>query len=249
MGLLKGFVMSLGMFSIIPVPKNNWNDKYIPWVIPSLPLVGILIGLIWYALAFGLKQFSVPPLLHGATALFIPFILSGFIHADGYMDTADAVYSRRDLAEKKRILKDPNVGAFAVIAIVGIILFQFCAVQTILNAEKALLIFAFIPAISRCVAGIAMLNLKPVFETGYNASLKDNTKRRHSIFICLLAAIILLTAWFTLGLTALALLIGALFGILATIYLYRQFQGLSGDLCGCIITISEFAALLCIALI
>ena len=249
MGVLKGFMMSLGMFSILPVPKSSWNERYMPLLIPSLPLVGIVIGFIWYGLAFGLAKTSVPLLIQSTVILFTPFVLSGFIHTDGYMDTADAVFSRRDLAEKKRILKDPNVGVFAVFAIVVLLLFQFSAVHTILSAQKELLVFAFIPAISRCVAGIAMLNLKPVFETGYNAMLRTNTKKQHTIFICVLACIILLTAWFILGLSSLPLSIGVLFGILATAYLYRQFFGLSGDLCGCIITISECAALLCMALV
>jgi len=56
MNLIKGFIMSLGMFSIIPVPKNSWNDKYMALVIPNLPLVGVLIGLLWYGLAYALSR-------------------------------------------------------------------------------------------------------------------------------------------------------------------------------------------------
>ena len=249
MGLFKGFVMSLGMFSILPVPKRSWDDKHMHLVIPSLPLVGILIGLAWYGLAILLAKLSVPLLIQCAVLLFAPFILTGFIHADGYMDTADAIFSRRDLAEKKRILKDPNVGAFAVIAIIGLLMFQFIAIHTVISAQKEPLIFVFIPAISRCAAGIAMLNLKPVFETGYYAMLRNGTKMRHTIFICLFSALILFVAWFFFAASALVLLAGAVFGIITAAYLYKQFKGLSGDLCGCIITITEFAALFCMALI
>jgi len=165
------------------------------------------------------------------------------------MDTADAVFSRRNLEEKKRILKDPHMGAFAVIAIIVILLFQFSAVYTILGSQKNVLAFIFIPVISRCTAGIAMLNLKPVFDTGYAVSFRRNSKPRHTVFICILAASCFLASWFVIGIAALALLAGALTGIIVTIYLYKQFQGISGDLSGSIITVSEFAALLCMALL
>ena len=164
------------------------------------------------------------------------------------MDTADAVFSRRSIDEKKRILKDPHIGAFAVIALVGLILFQFGAVYTIVESQKDLLIFILIPVVSRCIAGITALRLKPIFETGYIKSYKQGTKIGHTVFICILIALCGTVAWLLLGITALPLLAAVAAGIITACYLYKQFQGISGDLSGCIITVSEFAALLCMAL-
>ena len=247
--MIKGFIMSLGMFSIIPVPKNSWNEKHMPMVIPNLPLVGMLTGLIWYGLAHLLTMLETPPLIESSIVLIAPFILTGFIHADGFMDVSDALFSRRDIETKKKILKDSNVGAFAVAAIIGLTLFQYSAIYTILDAQKPLTTLAFIPAASRCAPGIAILTLKPIFETGYAATFKNDAKPRHTVFICVLTAMILTAAWLALGTTALPLLAGIIMGLIATAYLYRQFKGMSGDLSGCIITISEFTALLCMALI
>ena len=249
MSMIKGFIMSLGMFSIIPVPKNSWNEKHMPMVIPNLPLVGMLTGLIWYGLARLLTMLGTPPLIESSIILIAPFFLTGFIHTDGYMDVADALFSRRDIEAKKKILKDSNVGAFAVVAIIGLILFQFSAIYTILDAQKTLMTLAFIPAVSRCAPGIAILTLKPIFDTGYAATFKSNAKPRHTILICVLTAMILTAAWLTLGTSALPLLAGIIMGLISTAYLYKQFQGMSGDLSGCIITVSELAALLCMALI
>jgi len=248
MSFIKGFIMSLGMFSIIPVPKKSWDDKYMQMVIPALPLVGALIGFLWYGLSFAVSSLPVPLMIKSIFILFTPFILSGFIHLDGYMDTADAVFSRRSLDEKKRILKDPQVGAFAVIALVGLMLFQFGAVYTIVESQKELLIFVLIPIVSRCIAAIAALRLKSVFETGYVKSYKQGTKIGHTVFICILMGLCGTIAWLMFGITALPLLAAVAAGIITACYLYNQFQGISGDLSGCIITISELAALLCMAL-
>ena len=249
MSFVKGFIMSLGMFSIFPVPKNNWQDNYMPMVIPSLPIVGAFIGIIWYGSTLILSKLTVPLPIQSVIVLFIPLILSGFIHADGYMDTLDAICSRKELEEKKKILKDAHTGAFAVIAIIGILLFQFCAVQTILDAQKKFAVFAFIPIMSRCVAGIAVLNLHPVFETGYSASFRKNAKPLHTVFICSLTIVMFIIALCFPGISVMPLLVEALAGLFVTAYVYMQFRGISGDLCGCIITISEFAALLSMALI
>jgi len=249
MSLIRGFIMSLGMYSIIPVPKGSWNDDYKPMVIPALPLVGAVLGALWYGAALALGRLTVPVLIQTAALLFIPFFLSGFIHTDGFMDTADAVFSRRSLEEKKRILKDPHAGAFAVIAAACLFIFQFCAVYSIIEAQKEYLTFAFIPVISRCVTGVAISTLKPAFETGYNAAFRNSARPRHVVFICVLTAASLAAAWLMPGVAALPLLAEVLAVVVVTAYLYRQFRGLSGDLCGSIITVGEFAALLCMALI
>jgi adenosylcobinamide-GDP ribazoletransferase len=249
MRFVKGFIMSLGMYSIIPVPGSSWNDKYMPLVIPSLPVVGALIGVIWYGLAVAVSTLPVPLMIKSVMILFIPFILTGFIHLDGYMDTADAVFSRRGIEEKKRILKDPHTGAFAVIALAGLLLTQFSAVYSAVESQKGLLIFAFIPVMSRCVAGIAALCIKPVFETGFIVSFKKNTKTGSTVFICLLLAACCAASWFTLGFAALPLLVAITAGVVTVRYLYRQFKGISGDLCGCVITISELTAMFCLAII
>ena len=271
MSWINGFVMSVGMFSIIPVPHKSWNDKYMPMVIPAMPFVGLLIGLVWYGSAYLLSISAAPATIQGAITLFIPLVLCGFIHADGYMDTADAVFSRRGADDKRRILKDPHTGAFAVVAIAGLLIIQFCSVYEIMDARRALTSFIYIPVMSRCVAGAAMLNMKPMFDTGFCAMFKKGARRGHKVFIYVTAsacvAAVLLTAFAPLltseapsvapGLSVTAallaalapILVTALAGIAAMAYLYRQFDGVSGDLCGCAITVGEFAGLLCAALI
>lgn len=248
-GTIKGFIMALGMFTIIPVPKNHWDDRHLAKVMPSLPLAGLIIGALWFAAAYALRLFAAPHMLSAAAVMFVPFILTGFIHLDGYMDTADAFFSRRGIDEKKRILKDPHTGAFAVIAVVGLALFTFAAVFSVFEGEKNLLQFILVPAVSRCIAGIFMLNSKPIFETGYHVTFKTGTKPRHTFFICAALAACLAAAQFVPCLNLWPLLAAAIAGAAVSAFLIKHFNGMSGDLCGCAITLSELAALVCAALI
>lgn len=90
----------------------------------------------------------------------VPWLVTGFMHLDGYMDVCDAVLSRRDLATRQRILKDSHCGAFAVICMVLLAMGQwslFLAAETV--SWLALLL---IPAATRACAGLAVLGLRPM---------------------------------------------------------------------------------------
>ena len=97
----------------------------------------------------------------------VPWLVTGFMHLDGYMDVCDAVLSRRDLPTRRRILKDSHCGAFAVICLVLLALGQW---SLFLSAEsivwQALLL---IPAAARACAGLAVLGLRPMDTSQYAA--------------------------------------------------------------------------------
>lgn len=241
----KALIMSVGMFSILPLPRNHWDERSLPWVLSWMPVVGALIGLAWYGVVYATPGMS--PSLRAAFVLLTPFVLSGFLHLDGFMDTADAVFSRRDLEERRRILKDSHVGAFAVISLVCLYLLQFCAIETILSNEKSSVIsFLFIPIVSRCVVGVLLLRMKPMSETGFAAMFQANTGYRH---LALPSAILIGVFSVALPFGNIAILLVEAFVAAATMfYLRRHFQGTSGDLCGCSIILGELSALLTLAL-
>ncbi len=239
--------MSVGMFSILPVPKNSWDERCLPWIIPWMPVVGGLIGIVWYAVARGTVDLPLP--IRSAVVLLTPFVLSGFLHLDGYMDTADAYFARRDLEEKRRILKDSHVGAFAVIALACLLLLQFCIVETMLAEKKSLIAFVFIPILSRCAAGLMLLHLKPMSASGFAAQFKRNVGKRHVLFLGAFLSIALAGALSSRGSVFLASAVVLFTGGSAMLYLANQFQGVSGDLCGCAITLSELSGLLAVSLI
>ena len=68
-----------------------------------------------------------------AVTLITPFILTGMLHLDGYMDVCDALLSRRDKQEKLRILKDPHTGAFAVISVIMLFILNFSTLHTVIS--------------------------------------------------------------------------------------------------------------------
>ncbi len=247
--LYNGFVMSLTMFSIIPAARR-WDDTAFCYVIPALPVVGAIIGGLWYGLSLLLARLEVPLMLSAALLLLFPLCISGFIHIDGFMDTTDAISSRAELAKKRAILKDSHVGAFAVIAIGCYLLLGFAAMVGFLESGESTLAFVTIPVLSRSLAGATLLNIKPISETGFGATFRQNTKPVHTAAVVAFgAAYVAVGAWIggaTVLLPLAALVAGGLF---SAVYTVRQLEGISGDLCGFIITVSELCALLALGIL
>lgn len=157
---LDGFSMAWGMFLAIPCPLRRWNEKAREKMLVCLPLVGLAVGGIWLGLYLLLRHAAIGGLYTFLMAA-LPWLVTGFMHLDGYMDVCDAVLSRRELATRQRILKDSHCGAFAVI---GMVLLALCQWSVFLSgsADESLWGLLLIPVATRACAGLAVLKLRPM---------------------------------------------------------------------------------------
>ena len=78
------------------------------------PVIGAVIGGL-LSLWICLTGDSTGSLFRASVAVLIPLIVTGGIHLDGLLDTADALSSYKTMEEKLEILKDSHTGAFAII--------------------------------------------------------------------------------------------------------------------------------------
>jgi adenosylcobinamide-GDP ribazoletransferase len=182
--------------------------------------------------------------------MLLPFFLTGFLHLDGFMDTCDAILSRRPLPEKLRILKDSAVGSFAVISLASLFALQYSAVFTLLDNKAPLAVLIFIPVISRVSAAAALLWFPVLPQSSYGAFFRQNTDYRHKIaLIAILAAAVagaaLTTGFFGIAVAFAELIVFALAALSAV----RELGGISGDLSGYALTIAEVGAVFAAALI
>ena len=119
-----GLLMCWGNFCYIPGPKK-WDEEARPYMLAWLPTVGFIMGLIWGAFGILGTSFMLPYMACAAVLTWIPFVISGFIHVDGFMDVNDALMSRGDLTKKRAILKDSRCGTFAIVSFVFLVLIEF----------------------------------------------------------------------------------------------------------------------------
>ena len=146
---LHAYAMCQSMFCAIPCPWNIWDEDARKHMLLFLPVVGLVIGLLWWGISWVLGVLGVPDLIRALVLCAYPFLCTGFIHLDGFMDVTDAVKSCRDLPRRREILKDSHVGSFAVIGCVLLMLAQFSFFACVPSGAD-LRILIFIPVVSRC---------------------------------------------------------------------------------------------------
>ena len=242
---LHAFAMCQSMFCAIPFPGNIWDEEARDKMLLFLPIVGLEIGAIWAALAWLCQLLNLPTLVTGQILCAYPYIVTGFIHLDGYMDVTDAVKSWRDLERRREILKDSHVGSFAVIGIVLLVLAQF-AFAASAPTDANYLILIFIPAVSRCGSALAVTALKPMSTSQYAEQKKPKS---HIVVLTIMLVVFLAAGFLLCGKYGFAL-VGCMAGYgLALRRAYKSLDGMNGDVAGYALTIGELCAVAVYALI
>lgn len=243
--LLHGFFMCQSMFCSIPCPCKIWDEDAREIMLQWLPAIGLEIGLIWFFLGWVCRMLGVQDMISGLVLAVFPYLATGFIHLDGFMDVTDAVKSCRSLERRREILKDSHVGSFAVIGVCLLLLAQF-AFCTAFPKTADLRVLILIPAVSRCCSVLAVTVLPKM-----NTSQYINSKKKTvTVLIPVLTMLVLAAAGFAIsGKYGLALP-GACVGYaLALRRAYRSLEGMNGDISGYSQTISELTAVAVLALI
>ena len=112
--MLRSLCSAFLMYSRIPVPKVEWKEENRRYALGFFPLIGAVIGgllILWRIICdrLGIGQF-----LFAAGAVFLPVLVTGGIHLDGFCDVCDARASYADRAKRLEIMSDPHIGSFAV---------------------------------------------------------------------------------------------------------------------------------------
>lgn len=232
---LKALGMCQSMFCAIPCFWHGWDERARGKMLLCLPFVGLEIGLLWWGA--GILSRFLSPLLGAAVLAFFPWIATGALHLDGFLDVVDAVRSCRNLERRREILKDSHVGAFAVIGCMLLGISQYAACASLGSAPLGLLVW--IPAVSRCCSVLAVSGLAPMQTSQYAG---QTHKPGDLVFP---AAVLLLLLGSCAALYRLWALV--LLGELAVYALvlrrsYRALGGMNGDISGYCLTLSELAA-------
>lgn len=235
------FFMAFGMFTAIPCPYRPWDDNARPYMILFFPVIGVLLGAIWMGCGYLAAFLGLPRLITAVVLTLLPYLLTGFLHLDGYMDVSDAILSRRDLPERQRILKDSHVGSFAVIMLAALFLTGF-GVFASASEHTDFRLLLFLPAAVRANAGIAISVLRPMSTSQYSGNYRSSVRLSHIlvlILLFLLSAVggLLLCGWRGI----LTVFVGGAAYWLAAIWGYRNLDGMNGDISGFSLVLGELA--------
>lgn len=233
------FVMTQSMFCSLPFPCRKWDEEARPYMLLFLPVVGLEIGLLWLAAHFVLGYFHMPGMMYGLVMCAVPYLISGFIHLDGFLDVTDAISSWKTLEQRRAILKDSNVGAFAVIWCVVLVLAGFACFSSI-PVDTDGLCLVLVPVVSRCCSSIAVMRLKPMTTSQYSGS--QTYPKWPSVVLMIVLVICLILGFVLFGKYGFTLLGGLIGYLVALLRSYRLLDGVNGDVSGFCLTISELCA-------
>ncbi|TCP55786.1 cobalamin-5'-phosphate synthase [Tumebacillus sp. BK434] len=113
---LDAFWHALAFLTRFPVPKQLEAGAW-PHSPPMYPLAGAVLGSV-LALAAFLLQDHLPSMVLAMLLVTVWVYLTGGLHLDGLMDTADGFGSQRPRERVLEIMKDSRVGAMGVLAAV-----------------------------------------------------------------------------------------------------------------------------------
>ena len=237
---MNGFLGAVSFLTRVPTGTGARRPEELAAFVPWFPVVGAGVGLAVAAVYAGAGEL-LPPLPAASLAVVAGICLTGAFHEDGLGDTADAFVGHHDRDSTVRILKDPRLGTFGVLAVAASLLLRAGAVAALAPAA-ALAALPAAHALSRAAAVAAMTALPTAGETGLGASYALALSRRRALAGAAAGLAVALALLGVAGLWAAAAagLAAVALGRLAV----RRIGGLTGDVLGAVQQLGEIATLL-----
>ena len=226
------------------LPAWPWPQPRFERIARFAPLIGLLLGLL-QALVWLWLQGRVPPAAQVALVLALGMALSGGLHLDGVMDTADGLAAGDRCLEA---MEDSRVGASGVQAMLLLVLLRGAALLCLgVSAPAALIWGGFWSRVSPLVAMDRFPYLKPDGGTAafHRAHWRGLVREGRPALLALILLLMLMAPGGGWSMAALA----ALPALLVPLGLGRRLGGHSGDTYGACVEWSEALALLLIALV
>jgi len=221
------------------VKQTDWSPESFGRSVKYFTSIGAIIGLILAGLYYILSQF-LPYHVLAAVLIVAEIILTGGLHCDGFMDTADGVFSGRSRERMLEIMKDSRVGANGVVAFGLLILLKY---SLIIDMPPTMLLPALVvmPVAGRTAMVISITSFAYARPDGMGKAFAEYANRTT---LCI-AAIVSTAVVIPFGIQAAISAGGAvLAGIAAARYLASVLGGLTGDTYGAITEFTELIALL-----
>ncbi|HEY8393828.1 MAG TPA: adenosylcobinamide-GDP ribazoletransferase [Thermaerobacter sp.] len=237
-------LVALQFLTVLPPPaRRPVTAEDLGRAVGWFPLVGALLGAV---LAGGAVVLAGR--LHGgvgaALLLALWAVLTGGLHLDGLLDTCDGLFGGRTPAERLRIMRDEQVGAFAVIGGGLLLITKHAALSSLPDPAVALFLA---PVVARWAMALAIVMFPYARGEGLGRAMKDHARPRDAWLATALAAAAVALAGLVafggpkavLGATVTGLAAG---GVLVWVVL-RRLPGLTGDVYGALAEVVETAVL------
>lgn len=225
--MFNSFRLAISFLTILPVYKKMANNQELARSVSYYPLVGLLLGAVAAGSCYGLRSLGLG-ISADVVALVIMITITGGLHMDGLMDTADGIFSGRDREKKLEIMKDSRVGAMGVIAFGTVFLLKIAFLYELTLGPK-LMALILAPAAGRWAMTLCIIHYPYARPTGLGACLQQAGYGQ-----LMVASIILIAAsWGLAGFMGLAVLAAIVPAVVVTAgIILKCLGGMTGDTYG-----------------
>jgi len=123
----QGFA-AITFYTVLPIPLG-WTADF-PYIARYVPLVGLLLAGLLFLADLGLMALNMPPMPRSVVVVCLWVALTGGLHFDGAMDTADGL-SATDPDRRLEVMSDSRSGAFGVMAAIALFLLKISALPVL----------------------------------------------------------------------------------------------------------------------
>lgn len=247
---MKRFISILQFMTRIPININVGFDEEFHKTLLYFPLVGLVLGILEFLIGI-ISLMIFDQFIASLIIVLSAVILTGGLHIDGLGDTFDALYSYRDKEKMLEIMKDSRLGTNSLLAVMFLLLFKIGFIYSILN-KGLLWLVIFMPILGRL--GVLVLTYKTV-------TPRENGLGNLFIGKCSLGIFLTATSYSLLILGLISKFIFAstnkmlisilisipvvfLFNFIFKNHVYKKIDGVTGDILGCSIELSELIYLI-----
>ncbi len=253
---LSQLAAAIAFYTVLPVPQRWMGDfqQVARWVV----VVGVLLGGLLAGLDWGLGWLGMPLLTRSAVVVAAWVAVTGGLHLDGAMDTADGL-AVQDPTRRLAVMADSATGAFGAIAAALILVIKTCALSDL--TPDRWLIFITVLGWARWGQLVAIARYPYLKPTGKGAFHKQavrslrNTLPSFCLLVMLSATPLLLhmlhnqSWWLGVPLALGLSLGGGAIAWLTGVWFNRQLGGHTGDTYGAVVEWTETLLLTSLTLV
>ncbi|HVZ80060.1 MAG TPA: adenosylcobinamide-GDP ribazoletransferase [bacterium] len=230
-------LLALSTLTLLPVSPKQWRPSEVRLSAAFYPLVGALLGAL-FALA---SKVQLAHDLRTILVLLAWVLATGAFHLDGLSDCLDGFFGGRDPKDRRRIMKDPSVGAYGVTGIVLVLVLKAMLLSRLLSEPGDWKYLILIPWAARWGVTLACTFFRsPPGDKGLGSQVLG----LEGYGLAIPTFVSLAGGWWLLRAPSLGYFLAAGLVAMAVGLLSRaRIQGLTGDGMGAIIETSEVALL------
>lgn len=237
--------------------QSVWTEQSFGESVKFFPVVGAVLGLSCAGVVGALNFFTgeTLPLFTGAVGFAALIILTGGIHCDGLMDSADGLFSGREREKILQIMKDSRAGSFGVVAMILVAALEISALSELSRLSTWWLVAAIYsaPIIGRLMMVVTIGAFPYARPDGMGKAFAKFTTRRTIFFAAIEVALLLLPLnvisekifLCAAAATLIAFAVTWKFASFST----EKIGGVTGDIYGAVTTLAEMFALITFLLI